>query len=179
MARIFLLAGAPAVGKSTTARALAARFPKSIHIPVDVLRTMVVSGQVHPGSEWGADLVEQLALARTSAAHMAMAYSQAGFAVVIDDFWDPNSSLLEYGLLFDAPDARRILLYPSQQAAEERNRKRSGPGDDGAYIAGGIRVVYEQLRADVGNLRDQGWAVVDTTDQSVEATVDHLLAHYG
>ncbi|HRL14538.1 MAG TPA: hypothetical protein PKX07_21830, partial [Aggregatilineales bacterium] len=87
---IYVVVGPPAVGKSTTSRALAARFPKSIHIPVDDLRNMVVSGLMLPGAVWSDGLAQQITLARTSAASMALAYHTAGFAVVIDDFWDPN-----------------------------------------------------------------------------------------
>ena len=122
MPHIFLLVGPPAVGKSTTARALAAHFEKSIHIPVDDLRDMVISGLALPGGDWDEKLVEQLRLARESAAHMALAYRQAGFTVALDDFWDPASRLLEYSRLFEEPQVHRVLLFPSQRAAEERNR---------------------------------------------------------
>ena len=47
---VFVIVGPPAVGKSTTSKALAARFPKSLHIPVDDVRTMVVSGLVLPST---------------------------------------------------------------------------------------------------------------------------------
>lgn len=176
MTHIFLLVGAPAVGKSTTAHALATRFPKSIHIPVDDVRDMVVSGLVYPGENWGADLIEQLKLARESVARMAKAYGMAGFAVVIDDFWDPNSHLREYAPLFEGPGVHKVLLYPSQQAAEERNRKRSGQNGETDYIAGGIRLVYEHLKVEVENLRRDGWMIVDTTDKDIQATVDYILA---
>ncbi|MFZ5855821.1 MAG: AAA family ATPase, partial [Chloroflexota bacterium] len=90
MTPIFFLAGAPAVGKSTAARALAAKFPKSMHISVDTLRDMVISGAIHPSGNWSPGLVEQLSLARASAMQMAISYNQAGFVVIIDDFWDPH-----------------------------------------------------------------------------------------
>jgi predicted kinase len=179
VAHIFFLAGAPAVGKSTAAHTLAARFQKSIHIPVDDLREMVVAGKVLPGNEWGRELVEQLMLAREVTAQMAISYSKAGFTVVIDDFWDPHSQLVEYSRLFQESSIHKILLFPSQQAAEERNLKRSGPGGETVYIADGIRTVYENLRANVTELIQQGWLVTDTTDQSVEATVNHILVQAG
>ena len=176
MAHIFLIVGAPAVGKSTTAHALAGRFPKSIHIPVDDVRDMVVSGLVYPGETWGADLSEQLKRARESVTRMAKTYSKAGFTVVIDDFWDPVSHLHEYDPMFEGPGVHKVLLYPDQQAAEERNRKRSGPNGETDYIEGGIRLVYENLMGEVENLRRDGWLVVDTTGLSVEATVEHIIA---
>jgi predicted kinase len=175
MGLIYLLVGAPAVGKSSAARALARRCSKSVHISVDDLRDMVVSGQVLPGKEWSAELIDQLRLARKTASQMAMDYSQAGFDVVIDDFWDPVSRLAEYDGLREKPDAYRVLLYPSQAAAEARNAKRSGADPGGEYIAAGIRQVYHSLTADVDRLRGDGWRVHDTTDASIDQTVDRLL----
>lgn len=173
MALIFLLAGAPAVGKSTTAHALAGRFEKSLHIPVDDIRTMVVSGVLHPGSTWSNELSEQLRLARESVAETAIRYYKAGFVVVIDDFWDPNSRLAEYHLLFEQPGMHKVLLFPSQQQAEERNKKRSGEGDE--YIAEGIREVYESLNVDIPDLRREGLIIADSTDRNVNATVEYIL----
>jgi len=175
MGNIFLLAGAPAVGKSTTARALAAQFPKSLHIPVDDVRNMVVSGLVQPG-EWTPSLVEQLRLARVSVTEMALTYHRAGFTVVIDDFWDPNSLLLEYGRLFQDACVHKVLLVPSRQAAEERNLKRSGPGDVYNYLADGIRQVYSSLETQAAQLQGQGWLLIDSTHFSVSETVTHILA---
>jgi diamine N-acetyltransferase len=172
---IFLLVGGPAVGKSSTARALAAQFAKSIHIPVDTVRTLVVSGVVHPGAEWSGDLVEQLALARESVAHMALAYNEAGFIVVIDDFWDPNSQLLDYGLLLSHPQIHKVLLYPTQDAAHARNLARSGPGPARTYLDDGIRATYAHLRTVVADLETRGWLVLDTTHLGIAETVSSLI----
>lgn len=176
---IFLIAGAPAVGKSTTAHALAAQYPQSIHIPVDNIRDMVVSGLAYPSLNWSPELIKQLVLARESAAQMAINYNKAGFVVALDDFWDPNSHLLEYHQLFQQPNTFKILLLPNQQAAEERNKKRAGPGDSSTYIADGIRTVYEHLLKETSSLARQGWLVVDTTDKDLETTVKHILAQIG
>ena len=86
MPPIFLIVGAPATGKSTASRALAARFPKSIAIGVDDLRNMVIGGVIHPSAEWSDELVAQLQLARKSALLMARTYHAVGYTVVIDDF---------------------------------------------------------------------------------------------
>lgn len=172
---LFLLVGGPAVGKSSTARGLAAQFAKSIHIPVDTVRTLVVSGVVHPGAEWSGDLVQQLALARESVAHMARAYNEAGFVVVIDDFWDPNSQLLDYGPLLSHPQIHKVLLYPNQDAAHERNLTRSGPGPARDYLDDGIRATYEHLRTVVAELEARGWLVLDTTHQGIAETVSSII----
>jgi predicted kinase len=179
MTPIFLLAGGPAVGKSTTAAALAARFPKSVHIPVDAVRDMVVSGYALPGAGWSQALVEQLVVARECAVTVALAYHKAGFAVAIDDFWDPNSGLVEYATLFSQPQVRKILLYPSRDAARARNRQRSGPGAAADYIDDGIRLVYEHLDAVVDDLAAQGWWVLDTSELGVEDVVQEILMRAG
>ncbi|RPH60838.1 MAG: hypothetical protein EHM81_05470 [Chloroflexi bacterium] len=176
MSPIFLLVGAPAVGKSSTAHSLASQFEKSIHIPVDDIREMVVAGLARPGGDWTGSLVEQLALARESAIRLATTYSRAGFVAVIDDFWDPNSQLFEYGVLFRQPNVHKILLFPSQQAAEERNLKRAGSLEASGYIADGIRAVYDSLVKDAPKLERQGWIVVDTTEKNLETTVEYILA---
>jgi predicted kinase len=179
MGLIFLLVGAPAVGKSSTAKALASRFPKSVHIPVDNLRDMVVSGLAYPGADWSAALIEQLSLARKTAVQMAIDYSRAGFDVVIDDFWDPVNRLAEYDHLWLLPDAIKVLLYPSQSTAEARNLKRSGAEQATEYIAEGIRLVYSSLGPEIEKLRGAGWRVIDTTDASIDGAVELILGLVG
>jgi chloramphenicol 3-O-phosphotransferase len=175
--QILFIIGAPAVGKTSTARAVAARFPRSIHIPVDDIRDMVVSGLVYPGA-WIPSLVEQLRLARQSVIQIARIYRSAGFTVVVDDFWDPNSQLEEYHELFSEPDVHNILLYPSQLTAEARLVQRSGSLYGNEYIAHGIQAVYEHLNNNVHNLIEQGWLVLDTTDQTVDETANLIMTKY-
>jgi predicted kinase len=176
---IFLIVGGPAVGKSTTSRALAARFPKSVHIPVDDLRSMVVSGLAQPGAVWGQTLVEQLAVARESAVQMALSYRQSGFTVVIDDFWDPNSQLSEYTPLFNQPGVHQVLLLPSQRAAHQRNLDRAGVGTTQQYLDQGIQLTYQSLSTALPELKAQGWLVLDTTEGGVEDTVSRIFERTG
>lgn len=172
---IFLIVGGPAVGKSTTSRTLAARFPRSVHIPVDDLRMMVVAGLAQPGAVWGEALVEQLRLARENAANMALRYREAGFAVVIDDFWDPFSHLSEYLPLFREPAVIKVLLYPSQETAHARNRARADSDSTQAYLDEGIRLTYDSLRSALPELETAGWLVVDKSEEGVEGAVNRIL----
>ncbi|MEZ4731557.1 MAG: hypothetical protein R3E79_30940 [Caldilineaceae bacterium] len=180
MTPIFLIAGAPAAGKTTVSRALAGRFAKSIHIPLDTIRDMVVSGLTLPNPIWSQELIEQLAISRASVCAMALCYNQAGFAVAVDDFYDQNSHLLEYEALLAARQTHKILLYPSEQTALARNLDRYGPGRKTDHLAVGIRIVYDHLQsAVVDELTEQGWIVVDSTEQSVEQTVAEILKRTG
>jgi hypothetical protein len=174
MLPIYLIVGPPAVGKSTTSRALASRFPKSIHIPVDDIRNMVVSGIELPGVDWSDELVLQIALARKGAAHMALYYQEAGFVVVIDDFWDADH-ISDYALLLDHPAFNKIVLYPAQGSAHQRNLQRAGDSPARTYIDRGIEIVYQQLNASAPQLEQDGWIVVDSTTLGIEDTVVRIL----
>jgi predicted kinase len=169
MQPIFLIVGGPGVGKSTTCRALAATFDRAIHIDVDRLREMVVSGLALPDAEWGDEVVLQVRLAREAAIRMADAYADAGFAVVLDDFHDPNR-LAEYDELLRRPGASAVLLYPTMDEARRRNAVRS-PGAAGAFIDAAIPGVYAELTPLVDGIRAKGWLVLDTTDMDVDAAV--------
>ena len=176
MLPIFILIGPPAVGKSTTSKALASNFGKSIHIPVDYIRDMVVSGLALPGIEWSAELIQQIRLARESVIFTALNYQKAGFAVVIDDFIDPNQ-LIEYQVLQDKPGVYKFVLFPQQEAAYARNLQRAGDTPAREYIDAGIRSVYQQLKGMINPLRDDGWIVLDTTAMSIDETVLEILKY--
>jgi predicted kinase len=176
-APIFLVVGGPGAGKSTTSRALAATFPRSAHVPVDDLRHMVVGGLVLPGPEWPDELRRQVRLAREAAIRLALDHAAAGFAVVVDDFWDPHE-LADYGDLLARPGTHAILLHPDQAEARRRNAARS-PGEAGAYIDGAIPVVHAQLEPALGRLAATGWLVLDTTELDVAAAVAAIRAHAG
>jgi predicted kinase len=171
---IFLVVGPPAVGKSTTSRLLAAQFLKSLHIPVDDIRNMVVSGLLLPAAHWSEDLTIQVALARKSVAQIAINYHEAGYAVVIDDFWD-NDHLSDYQALLDHPGLHKVVLLPSQETAHQRNLRRSGESPARVFIDEGIQIVYQQLHSDVPQLLQQGWVVVDSTSLSADETVATIL----
>jgi hypothetical protein len=179
MTPIFLIAGSPGVGKTTIGRALAGKFTIGMHIPVDTIREMVVSGLRQPNPQWGEGLIEQLEAARASVCAMALRYRSVGFAITIDDFWDPYSLLAEYQELLATPQAHKILLYPSQETAMARNVGRFGPGEKADYFAVGIRIAYDDLRTAADKLKAQGWIVVDSTGQSVEETVSEILERTG
>jgi hypothetical protein len=175
-APIFLVVGAPAVGKSTTSRALAARFERSIHIPVDDLRDMVVSGLVLPNPVWSEPLVEQVGLARRTAIGSGLRYADAGFAVVIDDFWDPLE-LIEYDAVPADRPFHRVLLRPDREEALRRNFGRHGDDPARPLLDAGIHHVYDLLDGPSARARlGQGdWLVLDTTQLQVDAAVDRIL----
>ena len=173
-APVFLVVGAPAVGKSTTSRALATRFARSVHIPVDHLRDMVIAGRAVPNPTWSEALVEQVGLARRTAIGAAVRYAYAAFAVVIDDFWDPPG-LLEYRELSDDRLLHRILLRPPRHVALERNVGRHGEDPVRILLDTGIHHVYGLLDVAQEQLDREGWLVLDNAELSPDEAAARIL----
>ena len=176
MNNILLVVGTPASGKSTVSRAIAEQSVKGIHIPVDDLRSMVKGGIIHPGLVWPPELIQQLELARQTAADMALRYQEAGFLVTIDDFWDPISQLQEYTPLLSRPNVLPIILKPAISVTFARNHARNPPSDFRDVLDDGILKVYASLDTQENALRAQGWRILDTSDDTTEASVARILA---
>lgn len=177
MNQIILIIGSPASGKSTLSKEITKRSPKGLHIPVDDLRTMVQGGVIHPGVPgWPPELVQQLELARQTAVDMAIRYSEAGFLVAIDDFWDPNSQLQEYAPLLHRSTVTRVILRPSVDAIITRLRARQGPSTFRNILEGAIRLVNAAIDKDKEALLKQDWHVLDTSNDTVEESVARIFA---
>lgn len=178
MLPIFIVVGSPAVGKSTTSHALAGHFSKSIHIATDDIRHMVVSGLQFPSPDWSDELVQQIRLARSNVSHMARSYQQAGYAVVIDDFWDFNLNS-DYEAVLAQGIIHKVLLYPNQEAAHGRNLKRAGNTPERSYIDEGIQLVYGRIKSAMSQLQEENWLILDTTELTVENSVSAILRKTG
>jgi broad-specificity NMP kinase len=174
MGPIFFVTGVPGCGKTTVSRALLSHFSKGVHISVDDLREAVVSGFVLPDFAWPPEVDEQFRLARESATDTARRYAAAGFAVVVDDCLGPQREPAidtgHYGGLVEDPSVVRVLLRPSLEVVLERNRSRGNALAD--FLAQVIPVLYEVQ--DRG-LRD-GWTSIDTSELTVDETVERVLA---
>lgn len=167
---MFLIMGAPASGKSTISRALASRFERGLHVPVDELRHMVVAGVSDMSFEWSDALALQLRLARETASNMALVYSGAGFAVAIDDFWHGDTPDADYNSLGE--ELHRILLFPALEVTLERlSRRNPAEGEFKTVLEKAIRYTHEAIE---GRPLD-GWHVVDSSLLSVEETVDRIF----
>jgi len=106
---------------------------------------------------------------------LALDYAEAGFAVVLDDFYDPHG-LAEYRGLIARPETHGVVLVPSQAEARRRNAARS-PGEAGAYIDEAIPTAYGFLEPALERLAAEGWLVLDTTALDVDGAVAAILDH--
>ena len=172
---ILLIAGSPASGKSSIAQAITKQSHKSVHIPVDDLRTMVQSGVIHPGPAWPQELIQQLALARQTATDMGLRYRDSGFLVVIDDFWDPYSHLQEYTPIIRNPNAIKIILKPAVDVILARNHARKEPSTFRDQMDDAVRLVNTEIEKHSSTLKSQGWHIIDTTNDTLEESVARIL----
>jgi chloramphenicol 3-O-phosphotransferase len=175
-APIFLLTGTPASGKTSVSKALLKRFHYGVHIPVDNLRGMVVSGLSNPIGSWDDETDRQFRLARDSAAMIAKTYAQGEFAVVIDDVIFPDAISHHYDTVLASFDVFKILLRPSILVTVARNKNRQIDADN-AELEKIIKPIYEHFATfDLEKLEREGWIILDTSHDSSEETATEIMA---
>lgn len=172
LSTVVFITGPPGSGKSTVGRLVAEHFPKGLHLQVDQLREMMVSGIALP-PRMTDETVLQFQLARSTATHMAQLYASEGVDVVIDDVCVPDELVDQYAALFANPLVHRVLLMPTLGALTERVIARGGPfAEFFVEYAPTIYGYVERLPLD-------GWLVLDTSDWTVEQTVQEVLSRIG
>ncbi len=170
MNKIVFLTGAPASGKTTIARMLAQNSPKSIHIQVDQLREMMVSGIHLPGGGgWSDEATRQFQWGRTTASFMANLYASNGVDAFIDDVCVPQFFPDQYAELFKNPAAFHVLLMPSRDVLIDRLKRRAGPYD--SHMIAAIPLIYEYLEP----MPKDSWIVLDSSEWSTEQTFQEVL----
>ena len=166
MKPIVFVTGAPGSGKSSVARGLAEKYARGLHLQVDQLREMMVSGLALPGGEWSEEKTLQFQWARQTASFMAELYAAHGVTVIIDDVSVPAFFPEQYAELFQKPDVKRVLLLPDLPALIERIQQRGGPHD--SILATLVPRHYQFLET----MNKDGWIVLNTANWSVEDTVN-------
>jgi shikimate kinase len=169
---IFVVSGSPGAGKSSVSRALAQRFPRGVHVPLDDLRDLVVSGIAHPVPDWTDETTRQFRLARENAACIARNYAREGFVVVLDDVIVPPDDS------FKALEPYSVLLRPSLETLLSRNATRTNKNFDPAFLSTTIRGLYAALE-NVPSAALENWFVLDSSELTLPETVNRILEHFG
>jgi predicted kinase len=84
---VLILTGAPGVGKTTTARILAARSDRAVHLESDLFFHFIRSGYVEP---WKPESHEQNQIVMRIVAQAAATYAAAGFFTIVDGIIIPG-----------------------------------------------------------------------------------------
>ncbi|MCF1741503.1 AAA family ATPase [Paradevosia shaoguanensis] len=167
-ARLYVITGAMAAGKSTTAEALARRLPRSVHLRGDVFRKMIVNGAAQMGPELREDGLAQLVLRQRLACDAARRYVEAGFSVVYQDIilGPMLAQVVEW--LADL-DPLVVVLAPRVDVLAERDRLRTKAGYSAEFQPS---VLAEEISLRTPNIGLR----LDTSDMSTEQAVDAILA---
>ena len=176
-ADIIILTGPPGAGKSTTARALAATFPRAVHLHTDDFWHYIVAGGIAPFlPESDAQNQTVLRVIRNA----AQTYAAGGFMVVVDGIVGPwmlhhfreAESPAQAPAPAPAPAAPQgsrlhyVVLRPSCDETLRRAQARTTPGalvDEGPLLS-----LWDQF-SDLGALEGH---VIDTTAQTSSETLD-------
>ena len=162
---VWLITGIPGAGKSTVSRELAQRFPSSAHVEVDLLREMVVSGNLKPGQEPLAESDAQLELGAHNAALLADSLMNAGFTPIVDDVV-LQPQLARYREVLSRWPHRLVVLAPPVEVALERDRGRAEK-----HVANRFAYLDAELRKQM-----QGVGLwLDTSGMSVAETVETIV----
>lgn len=174
---VFLVTGAPGAGKSSVARALAGRFSLGLHVELDTLRLMVVTGFALPSFTWEPEVDLQFRLARATGLHMVRTYASQGFTVAVDDTLGPRGDdppgLQDYTELSRDAGVHRVFLKPSLDVTLARAAARGGE------LLPWFEEVIPPLYRSMASHLTVGWTVVDSSALTVEETVDEILARTG
>jgi cytidylate kinase len=165
---MYLITGIPASGKSTVARELAGRLPRSAHVNGDAFRRMVVGGRADMNPGHDAEALRQLRLRHEIAAATADAYAAAGFVPVLQDVILGDELARTISMIRTRP-LHVIVLAPSPRAVAEREAGRT----KSAYGTWTPDELDRALHAQTP--RFGLW--LDTTDQTPAETVDAILRH--
>ena len=168
-ARIILITGTMAAGKSSVAQAVAERLPKSVHLRGDIFRRMIVNGRAEMSAKLSSAAERQLQLRYDVAVEVAKRYHDAGFTVVYQDIVI-GSSLSDVVASFGSYPVSVFVLCPRADVVAARDQARSKT----CYADRAIVDAFDQV-VRLETPRIGVW--LDSSDWTIEQTADAIIKH--
>ena len=112
---IVLFGGAAGVGKTTIARLWCESRRRSVHIQLDDVRDLIISGRVDPQIP-SLDQSAQYSDSVAACAGLARSFACAGYDVAIDDVFEPDPTRQLWLPQLDGLDVRFVALHPPLDA---------------------------------------------------------------
>ena len=167
---VLILTGPPGAGKTTTAAALAARFPRSVHLESDRFFQFIRSDYVEP---WRPESSEQNRVVMRIVAEAAARYAAAGYFTVIDGIVIPGWFLEPVReVLHDAGHlvALAVLRAPMPVCVGRVQEREGEPRID----SGVLEQLWESF-ADLGDFETNVLALGEENADEVSETLARYL----
>lgn len=174
MAKIILLNGPPAAGKTTVSKLfIKGQEPAEwAYISHDDIRQLVKSGYRSADStrnEWDERTKKQWRVGTENCIDLAINFQCAGISSVID-FYATEKEFHHWQELLKDVDFIHVILLPGEEVDLARNAGRESPAQlDDKKIAES----YEEFKAWADS---DGVVLIDNSDQTSEQTVGHLVS---
>ena len=165
MTDLVILTGSPGSGKTTVARLVARRYPRSVHLHTDDFWHFIARGAVPP-YEPEADEQNQAVVGIVATA--AFGYAAGGYTTVVDGVVGPWMLPHYRRVAARHPEipVHYVVLRPDRETTLRRAQQRTSP--DALVEAGPVLDLWQQF-GDLGELGDHA---LDTSALDAQETAD-------